>query len=143
MKTRVLESGQERLEFFGKDFFMEQNLYIIANKLSQDYQGGFWDLIIAENGAKLVLLDTDKEFTPNTDFFYGYNFKEDEKINSKVFSAWTWLKLLEYYACDENNNINDEIVELFDKAKDCYFDDDKETELLNEDERNQLYRLLD
>jgi hypothetical protein len=68
MKTRVLESDQERLEFFGKDFFMEQNLYIIADKLSQDYQGGFWDFIIAENGAKLVLLDTDKEFAPNTDY---------------------------------------------------------------------------
>lgn len=79
MKTRVLESGQERLEFFGKDFFMEQNLYIIANKLSQDYQGGFWDLIIAENGAKLVLLDTDKEFTPNTDFFMDTILKKMKK----------------------------------------------------------------
>lgn len=143
MQIRYLKDGQERLDFFGGNWIMEQKLYLVADNLSKDYKGGFWEFAIADNGAKIVILRSDSEFLPNSDFFYEYNFKDNEKVGSKVFSAWVWLKLLEAHFYDKDNNVNDDIVEMFSKARACYFNSDEETQILNKDERHQLYKLLD
>lgn len=139
MKIKYLNE-EERLVFFD-NVFMEQKFYLVASNLSENYNGGYWELAIAENGAKIVFLRSDESFTPNYDYFFSYDV--DEKINSKIFSAWAWLKFLEASFYNKDGSENDDMIKMFIKAKDCYLDNDIDTQILNEYERYQLYSLLD
>lgn len=84
--TEVIDEV-ERLNFLANHFCgnimvamdFESLVYNFANKMSEDYSGGFWNFFQLSNGGLLMTLDHDKQFETvslngSSDTLDGYDF---------------------------------------------------------------------